>query len=86
MLCIKGRGIGSTPGGHGTSSHAPPDGSQGGTRDELLCHPLTGEESGSLPRGEHGMSSHVSGERRAGDRGGRGKNKPLPPQSGGDMG
>ena len=61
----------------------PPDGSQGGTRDELLCPPLTGEESGRLSREEHGMSSHVSGGRRVGDRGGRGKNKPLPPQSGG---
>ena len=38
---------------------------QGETWDELPCE--WGKESGRLPRGEHGMSSHVSG---GGDKGG----------------
>ena len=73
MSPTKGRGMGRAPmfpikgRGHGMGSHVPLNG---------------GKRAGDNPGGEHGMSSHVRGGRRVGDRGGRGKNKLLPQPGG----
>ena len=77
--------MGSTPGDMGRAPMSPLTGPNGGHGMSSRV-PLDGGREREITQGGHGMSSHVSGGWRAGNRGGRGKNKPLPPQSGGDMG